>query len=67
MEEDEALRLRLVLPRGDAFRFENTMEGRNPRTTVMTPTDHGFLPRSVLVEPDGSKRESRVGYRREDS
>lgn len=65
LEKEEALRLRLVERRGDAFHFENTVEGRNPRTTVMTRTREGFVSRSVLTDPDGGTREIRVEYRRE--
>lgn len=64
MEEEGALRLRLVERRGDAFRFENTVGGRNPRTSVLTRTESGFTSSSELVEPDGSTSEIRVEYER---
>lgn len=64
LEEERAIRLRLVERQGDAFHFENTVEGQNPRTSVMRRTEDGFVSRSELVDPDGSTSEIRVRYER---
>lgn len=63
MEED-AIRLRLVERRGDAFHFENVHEGRNPRTSVLTRTRDGFVSSSRLVDSEGETSEIRVEYER---
>lgn len=62
--EEEAIRLRLVERRGDAFHFENVHEGRNPRTSVLTRTRDGFVSSSRLVDSEGETSEIRVEYER---
>jgi hypothetical protein len=64
LEEEHAIRLRLTGREGDAFIFENTREGENPRSTVMTRTSVGFTSWSELARPDGTSDTIRVEYHR---
>lgn len=64
MEEEHAIRLRLVRRDGETFVFENAREGENPRVSVMTRTEDGFASWSELARPDGSADTIRVEYRR---
>ncbi len=66
LEEERAIRLRLVERDGDTYHFRNTNEGQNPVRSTLTRTETGFVSRSILARPDGSMAEIRVAYHRRD-
>lgn len=64
LEEEHALRLELVGREGDAFLFENTRPGENPRRSRLERTADGFTSWSELARPDGSADTIFVAWRR---
>jgi len=66
LEEERAIRLRLVERDGETYHFRNTNEGQNPVRSTLTRTETGFVSRSILARSDGSTAEIRVEYHRRD-
>ncbi len=66
LEEEHAIKLVLSAHTTNSFIFRNAYEEENPRRSVLTRTDRGFVSLSELARSDGSTDTIQVEYHRTD-